>query len=192
MGTTEQTISGVTESGNARNARAVPSRAAISKRCHRERAQRLGRICRCLERGRASGKTLHKMLVKHAWRWRGRFYKADPARPIRFTAGTILRVYYAWRDGGRTPDALALHYRRGCRKASMGQVIELSKLCLAPETKSFSEAYRKLPAPAVTESAYRYATPARLRGALAALLAHRRRGHALVRTTKQLLEGIAR
>jgi hypothetical protein len=69
----------------------------------------------------------------------------------------------------------------------MEQVAELATLCLAPETRSFSEAYRKLVAPGATESAYRYATPVRLRAALAKLLAHRRREQALERAARQLL-----
>jgi len=148
---------------------------------------RLARICRCLDAGRARGRRLHEMLVNHAWRWKGRCYNADPARPIRFRLSTLQRLYYQWVKGGRLPEALALRYWRGNRKASMGQVTELATLCLAPETRSFSEAYRKLVAPGATESAYRYAMPARLRAALAKLLAQRRREQALKRAARQLL-----
>jgi hypothetical protein len=167
-------------------------RRAVSEAWQRERVQRLARICRCLERGQAAGKSLRRMVRFHAWRWRGRHYKCDPARAILFKASTILRIYRMWRNGGRKPAALALHYWRGNRKASIGQVVKLSKLCLAPEIRAFSAAYRKLEAPGATESAYRYATPARLRAALAALLAHRRRGQSLDRAARQLLGGLER
>ena len=150
------------------------------------------RIFRCIVIGLARGKRLNKMLVKHAWRWRARHYKTDPSRAIHFRKSTLLRLYYAWRDGGKTPDALALHYWRGNRKASMGQVIELSRFCLAPEIKSFSAAYRKLATPGATESAYRYATPARLRAAVAALLAHRRHEQVLKRVARQILAEVAK
>jgi hypothetical protein len=131
------------------------------------------------------------MLVKHAWRWRARHYKCDPERRIHFGYGTLARLYRTWRSGGgRTPATLALHYWCGNRKVSMGQVIALSKLCLAAETRSFSAAYRKLTAPGATESAYRYATPARLRAALAALLAHRRHEQVLKSAAERLLEEI--
>jgi hypothetical protein len=156
----------------------------------RERVQRLARICRCIDAGQARGKRMHEMLVNHAWRWRARQYKSDPARPIRFRYSTLLRLYYTWRKGGRIPDALALHYWRGRPKATMGQVVELSKLCLAPETSSFSAAYRKLQAPGATECAFRYAMPARLKGAVAKLLAHRRRGQALEREARKVLEAL--
>jgi hypothetical protein len=132
------------------------------------------------------------MIVLHAWRWRGRCYKCDPKRAIRFRYSTLLRLYYDWCNGGRTPETLALHYWRGNRKASIGQVVKLLELCLAPETRSFSAAYRKLIAPGATESAYRHATPAPLRAALAALLAHRRHEQVLERAARQLLEGLER
>jgi hypothetical protein len=131
------------------------------------------------------------MLVNHAWRWKGRWYNADPARPIRFRLSTLRRLYYQWVKGGRVPEALALRYWRGNRKVSMGQVTQLATLCLAPGTMSFSAAFRKLGTSAATESAYRYATPARLRAALAKLLAHRRRHRALERAARQLLKGVA-
>jgi hypothetical protein len=86
----------------------------------------------------------------------------------------------------------ALLYWSANRKASIGQVVKLSKLCLVPESRSFSAAYRRLKAPGATESAYRYATPVRLRAALAALLAHRRRGQALERAARRILEGLAK
>ena len=158
----------------------------------RERIQRLARICRCLERGQASGKRLRRMVRFHAWRWRDRHYECDPARAIRFKASTILRIYRLWRKGGGTPAALALHYWRRNRKAYLSQVIELSKLCLAPETNSFSAAYRKLPNPGATHWAFRVAIPARLRVALAALLAHRRHEQVLERAARQILEGVAK
>jgi hypothetical protein len=130
------------------------------------------------------------MVRLHAWRWRCRKYKTNPARPIRFKGSTILRIYRMWRKGGRTPDALALHYWRGNRKATMGQVVELSKLCLAPGTSSFSAAYRKLELPGATECAFRYAMPARLKGAVAKLLAHRRQGQALECAARKVLEAL--
>jgi hypothetical protein len=153
----------------------------------RERVQRLARICRCIDRGKVAGNPLRRMVRLHAWRWRGRHYKTAPSRSIHFKASTILRIYRMWRKGGRTPAALALHYWRGNRKVSIAQVVELSKLCLAPETRSFSAAWRKLESPGATESAYRHATPPRLRAALAALLAHRRRGRSLERIARKLL-----
>jgi hypothetical protein len=169
-----------------------PARATISSNWQRERVQRLTRIFRCIDGGLARGKRLNKMLVKHAWRWRARHYKANPAQAIHFRKSTLLRLYYTWRDGGRTPDTLALHYWRGNRKASLGQVIELSKLCLAPDTKSFSAAYRKLANPGATHWAFRVATPAPLRAAVAELLAHRRHEQVLEQAARRILAEVAK
>lgn len=164
----------------------------LPKGWQRERVQRLARICRCLDRGLAAGKRLRRMVRFHAWRWRDRHYKCDPARAIHFKGSTIFRVYRIWRSGGRTPAALGLHYWHGRRKASLVQVVKLSKLCLAPGNMSLSAAYRGLKAPGATESAFRVATPAPLRAALAELLAHRRRGQALERAARRRLEGLAK
>jgi hypothetical protein len=193
MGTNTKLNFGGAHSGNGvghhRNAPHVPCGASISpKGWQRERVHRLARIFRCIERGRARGKRLHKMLNRFAWIWKARNYKCDPARAIHFRKSTLLRLYYTWRDAGRTPEALALHYWRGNRKASRSQVVKLSKLCLAPETMSLSAAYRTLKSPNATHWAYRKAMPPRLKAALAALLAHRRRGQALERAARRILE----
>jgi hypothetical protein len=155
----------------------------------RERVQRLCRIFHCIERGQSRGKTIRKMLVGHAWRWKGRHYKSSPERPIRFTRGTLLRLFYQWQNGGKTPESLTLRYRCGNQKASSGRVVELMRLCLVPGTMSFSVAYRRLQEPGATESAYRYATPSPLRAAVAELLAHRRHEQVLQRKVKRYLEG---
>jgi hypothetical protein len=132
------------------------------------------------------------MLVRFAWVWKDRNYTSDPSRPIRFSYGTLKGLWYRWKQGGRTPAALALRYRRGNQNASIGQVVKLAELCLAPETRSFSAGYRRLTAPGADESAYRYATPARLRVALAELLAHRRHQQVLERAARKLLKELAK
>ena len=174
----------------ARGKSPLPRATSSPRNWQRERVQRLARICRCLDRGQAAGKRLGKMLTRFNWVWRKRYYKCEPARRIRFRG--LKGIYYQWKNGGRTPAALALHYWRGNRKAPMGQVIELANFCLAPGTKSFSAAYRKLATPGATESAYRYATPARLRVALAELLAHRRHDQVLERAARKLLGEVAK
>ena len=178
-----------TAAGRAGGSIPPPAQLISTGGWQRERIQRATRICRCIERGQAGGKrTVHKMLVSFAWVWKDRCYSCEPSRRIRFGYGTLRRLYYSWKNGGSTPDALALHYWRGNRKASMGQVLELANLCLLPETKSFSAAYRKLATPGATHWAFRVATPARLRAALAALLAHRRREQVLERVARNLLK----
>jgi hypothetical protein len=132
------------------------------------------------------------MLVRFAWVWKDRNYTSDPSRRIRFSYGTLKGLWYRWKQGGKTPAALALRYRRGNQNASIGQVVKLAELCLAPETRSFSAGYRRLTAPGADESAYRYATPARLRVALAELLAHRRHQQVLERAARKLLKELAK
>ena len=164
-----------------------PGRHFVSWTWQRERISRLARICRCVERGRIKGKRLHKMFILHAWRWKGRHYTSDPARPIHFSYGRLMDCYYIWRNAGEEPAALALQVR--CRNPRIGAsgVVELSKLCLALGTQSFSAAYRKLKVPGGTQGAYRYATPAELRRDLSALLAHRRREAFLARVAERRL-----
>ena len=133
---------------------------------------------------------MHKALVKCAWRWNGQPYACDPSRRMHFKEGTLRHVYYSrWLPGGRTVAALKRKWRSGNQKVTSGQVVELARLCLVPGTKSFRAAYQKLAAPAATESAFRYATPAPLQVALAQLLAHRRREQMLYRRVRRYLEG---
>ena len=172
----------------------IPSSSSIlsSRRWQLERDNLVARICRCLVRGQVAGRPLHKMVVRFVWKWNGHPYKCDPERVIRLQYGTLKGLFYRYKNGGRTPSAIALRYHRGNQKALLRQVIELSTLCLAPEIKSFSAAYRKLASPDATESAYRYATPVRLRTAVAALLAHRRHEQVLEGVARRALEELAR
>ncbi|MCX6924555.1 MAG: hypothetical protein NT154_15275 [Verrucomicrobia bacterium] len=128
------------------------------------------------------------MLVWFAWRWRDRHYKTDPARRIRMGYVMLRGIYYDWKASGGDVAVFGLHYRCGNQKLAAHQVAELSRLCLAPETRFLSEAYRRLTSHGATERAYRYAIPARLRAALDALFANRRRCDALERAATRLLK----
>ena len=151
------------------------------KAWQRERMQRLARICRCIDRGRQQGKRIRKMVILHAWRWRGRHYKCDPERRIRFRASTLLRIYYQWKRGGRTQAAIALRYRSGNRKLPAGKVLELARACAQPGVRSFHQAYGQVANPRATVSAFWHAMPAQVRERLAALCAARRKTEYLER-----------
>jgi hypothetical protein len=154
----------------------------------RERVSRLVRIFRCVEQGRKSGKRLHRQLVRFACRWNGKRYTCDPTRSMHLSYPTLVRLYYLWRTSGKA--ALELRYRCPNQRIKPAELRALLELCLQPQVFSFSAAYRQLPGPLASIWAYRYATPGRLRAALAALLAHRRRERVLQRAARALLEGL--
>lgn len=156
-----------------------------------EREQRLARICRCIDRGRGQGKAIHKMLIKHAWRWKARTYKADTGRRIRFGYGTLRRCYYRWMRDGRTAAAVALRYGSANRKLPADQVLELARLCATPGVASFAAAWRQLRKPTATRSAFSHAMPPRVRKELAALCAARRRVEYLERRSHRAIDKFA-
>ena len=139
----------------------------------RERAQRLARIFRCMERGQAAGKRLHEMQVWFAWRWKGRHYKSDPARRIRFSRGTLGRLYRRWNVIGGNAAALALNYRAP-RKLRPGLAEEFARVCINSDVRSFTEAHGRLPRPVASWYAYRLSLPPMLRGRVVGLFAARR------------------
>ena len=170
----------------------VPTGAVISRSAwQRERARRLARIFRCLDRGRQQGKPLRKMLIKHAWRWKNRRYTSDPARAIRFTRSTLLRLYYQWKRGGCTLAAVALRYGNANRKLPASQVLAMARLCIAPGVRSFTAAWRQVQNPLATHDAFRHAMPARIGKQLAALCAARRRVEYLERQAQRAIDRAA-
>ena len=155
-----------------------------------ERAHRVARMFTAIDKSLPGSKrTMHGAFGRSAWKWNGQPYTCDPSRRMHLAEGTLRHLYYnRWLPGGRTVAALKRRWWSGNQKVSPSQVLELCELCLAPGTVSFSAAYRKLPAKAAKEAGFRYAIPARLRAALAALLAHRRRERVLERTARKYLE----
>jgi len=162
----------------------------FNKAWQRERVQRLARICRCLDRGSAQGKPVSRMLIKHAWRWKGRFYKADPARPIRFRLTTLRRIYYAWKSGGRVPAAIALRYRSGNSKLALRDVLTVARRCASFPVGSYRAAWDHVGPRAATADACRKATPAHIRTLLVAVCAQRRNLKRLEREAARAIERI--
>ena len=141
----------------------------------RSRLQRLARICRCLDRGRSDGKRLRKMLIRFAWIWKGRHYKCEPGRRIRFGRGTLGHLYRRWKASGGNPAALALNYRAPV-KLRPGLAVEFARVCINSDVRAFTEAHGRLPRPVATWFAYRLALPPMLRRRVVALFAARRLG----------------
>jgi hypothetical protein len=126
-----------------------------------------------MERGQAAGKRLHEMQVWFAWRWKGRHYKNDPARRIRFARGTLGHLYRRWKVSGGNPAALALNYRAPL-KLRPGLVVEFARVCINSDVRSFTEAHGRLPRPVATWFAYRLSLPPMLRRRVVGLFAARR------------------
>ena len=156
----------------------------------RERVQRLARICRCMDRGAAQGKRVHEMLVWFAWRWKGRQYKCEPTRSIQFGYGTLKMAWYRWKNGGRTPNSIALHYC-GPRKLEAKHIELFANACLVSGVTSLAAARRQLPRPAATMWAYRHALPLSVRSRITELLAARRKVAHLERSARRAVNGMA-
>jgi hypothetical protein len=101
----------------------------------------LHQVCRCIEGRIERGQTLEKAVRWFVRQWKGRCFKRLPGRPVRSSRQTILRVLYLWRQGGRTPAAVAGRYRCPRQRIHAAQVHDLVKLCLSPRVGSFAAAY---------------------------------------------------
>jgi hypothetical protein len=76
----------------------------------RERAERLHRICKGIERQRAKGVSVRKACTHLAWVWKDRSYRTAPHIKCRFSRSTLVVLYYHWRRNGKSPGCFALHY----------------------------------------------------------------------------------
>ena len=128
-----------------------------------------------MDRGQDAGKRLHEMQVWFAWRWKGRHYKSDPSRRIRFGRGTLEHLYRRWKVSGGNPAALALNYRAPV-KLRPGLAAEFARVCINSDVRAFTEAHGRLPRPVATWFAYRLSLPPMLRRRIVGLFAARRLG----------------
>jgi hypothetical protein len=163
----------------------------LSARWQSERSHRLARICRSLDRGRASGKRLHKMLVWFAWRWKEHYYKSEPTRKMQFGYVTLRRVYYQWRANGGNPEALVLRYRVPV-KLHKSHVLDFARVCINSGARSLAQAYGRLPRPRATVYAYRLALGGRLLRSVVKLFAARRLVDVRTRKARAAANKIAR
>lgn len=139
-----------------------------------ERTRRVHRICGCIERRLARGQTLEQSVAYFVWYHAHSVYHCDPARPFRLSRKTLVRLFYQWKKGGRTPQAIALHYRPARAKLSQPKLSRFVQSCLASGTGSYRAAFTRLKKPAATVSAYQKALPRSARAALTELFAAER------------------
>ena len=144
----------------------------------RERSRRLLSILRGLDKRVRRGQKLAPSVRIAARRWEATYYSGDPAREVRFSEKTLINLYYKWRRANRSPDAIALHYRKQQRVGAR-QVAELVRAATLPGVTTFRAAFKRLPAPVATEAAYRYALSGAQASLLEALWAARRSAAAL-------------
>ena len=155
-----------------------------------ERVQRLARICRALEKGRAAGKRLRRMFRLHVWRWKGRHYTSAPDRPVQFSYASLQRAYYRWRASGGNPQALA-HRWRSPVKLRKGHVLDFARVCINSGVRSFPEAFGRLPKPRATVFAYRLELKPQLLGRIVGLFAARRLVESRARRARAILNAVA-
>jgi hypothetical protein len=94
------------------------------------------------------------MLRLRAWWWKRRHYTSEPARPVQFSYGNLMRLYGRWRASGGNPEALALHWRPPV-KLRKSQVLAFAGVCINSDVRSFAEAFGRLPNPQASVFAYR-------------------------------------
>ncbi len=81
-----------------------------------ERAWRLHKAFARVEARILQGEKLAHVLPRLARRWsRPRAYRSEPSRKLQYSHGSIVRLFYQWRTGGRTPGALVLRYNSACK-----------------------------------------------------------------------------
>lgn len=155
-----------------------------------ENADRMHRICVSVERRIIEGCTVRNATRRASWYYqrKPRFYRTAKQRRVRFTAGTILRQYYRWKTGGRTPEAVALRFTAPKRLANSA-VLRVADLAMNREILSFVQAWRQLGDTSVTCSAYNHAMPARLRKVIRDMLKARMRALCLERKARRILGG---
>jgi hypothetical protein len=108
----------------------------------RERAVRLHRICKAIERRRAQGVGVRKAVVQPAWFWRERHYRTAPRIKCRFARSTLVALYYQWRGSGQSPDCFVLHYAERLAPVTPDELRRFIRACAQAGTVSVRQAGR--------------------------------------------------
>ena len=108
----------------------------------RERAERLHRICRAIERRRAGGMLVRKAVQYHSWFCKHNPYRTAPHIKARFSSATLVVLYYHWRRSGKSPDCFELHYVTRLAPVTPKQMRRFVRACGNFGTVSFSQAAR--------------------------------------------------
>jgi hypothetical protein len=122
----------------------------------RERLHRMHRVLLGIEDRLSLGQTLDKAVRYFVKVNRNRYFHSDPARRIRFSNQTILRLLYIWRAGGKTPESLELHYGR-TSKINGGDLKAFLRAAARPAVVSFAQARECSRTSKATASGFWYA-----------------------------------
>lgn len=108
----------------------------------RERAQLLHKLFVRVERRRKQGWSLNKALVAFARYWDGRSYRADSRIRVRLALSTLRVLFYEWVQGGRTEEALCLHFHGHFIPIEPAVLRAFINACTAPGMAGFQSAGR--------------------------------------------------
>jgi hypothetical protein len=143
-----------------------------------ERANRLHRKFKRCESAMQRGKSLNSCFRYFAWYWSGEHYRSDPSKLVRFSRGSLRRLFYQWRKHGCTPECLYLRFSAGRRALSVSALLAFVEFCTANQFPSLQLAlkgFRKTHAGPLAHfsyrSVYRYFPGYRFRRIQAALRA---------------------
>ena len=106
----------------------------------RERAERLHRACKTIERQRAAGVSVRKAVKHFAWFWKDRHYRTAPHIKARFSRSTLVILYYHWRRNGKCPGCFALHYADRLAPVTPEEMGRFMDACGKTGTVSLSQA----------------------------------------------------
>lgn len=157
----------------------------------KERATRLHRQFKRVDNARQSGKSVKAALSQFQRYWRNETYRTEPARRVRFSFPTLVRLYYRWCNNGRTPRALSLHFKPITGSPIKQQdVLLFVRSATALEVCTFAAAYARLERPAFSASQLWRVLPEELRQELRLVFYARRRQRTIeINLSRFLTEG---
>jgi len=121
----------------------TPPLAAVLTPRQREREQRLHRVCLAIELRRKKGASVVPCCKAFSKRWNGKPLRSEPGRLLRLSAKTLIRVYYQWRKGGKSPRSIRLRYGLShTPTVSSAQLRSFIKILFSKGTRSAAHAYK--------------------------------------------------
>jgi len=108
----------------------------------RERANRLHRFCKTVERRRAGGMSVRKAVKHFAWFWKDHPYRTAPHIKTKFSRAALVCLYYRWRRNGKSPECFALHYGDRLPPVTPEQIRRFVRACGTGGAVSISQAAR--------------------------------------------------
>ena len=128
------------ENSEHRGLREPPPVVTFQRPWMRERAERLHRACKTVERQRTAGVSVRKAVKHFAWSWKDRHYRTAPHIKARFSRSTLVILYYHWRRNGKCPGAFALHYADRLAPVTPEEMRRFLDACGKAGTVSLSQA----------------------------------------------------